>query len=81
MKAVYLEDRLHRRLRLMAADRGRSLKEIVSSMLERSLADESKGPDVSTAELQALAARGGSFDFLGEEREDVYSLDDGEAVE
>lgn len=81
MKALYLDDAIHRRVKLLAARRGRPLKDIVRSLLERALSDEAVGPEVTTAEWQLLAARGGSFDFLAEQAEDLYSLVEGEPVE
>ena len=81
MKAVYVDEGLHRRVKLLAARQGRSLKQVVESLLDRALRDESPGRQVDTEDLQVLAARGGSFDFLDDEREDIYSLADGEPVE
>lgn len=57
------------------------MKDIVESLLTSALANDSVGPEVSTREIQLLAARGGSFDFLLDEREDIYSLDEGEPIE
>ena len=81
MKAIYLDDRLHRRVKRIAARRGRPLKEVVESLLDRAIRDESHDSPIETADIQALAARGGSFDFLADEQEDIYSLKDGEPVE
>ena len=81
MKALYLDDEVHRRVKLLAARRARPLKEIVRSLLERALSEEQTGPEVTTAEWQLLAARGGSFEFLAEQSENVYSLADGEPIE
>jgi len=81
MKAVYLNDGMHRRVKLLAARHGCPVKDIVQSLLERALSDEAAGPEVTTAEWQLLAARGGSFDFLDEPGEEVYSLADGEPVD
>ncbi len=36
--------------------------------------------DIATGELLELVTASGSFDWLSAEEEDVYSLDDGEAV-
>lgn len=36
--------------------------------------------DLSPEALTELAAKGGTLDFLGDEREDIYSESDGEAV-
>jgi predicted DNA-binding antitoxin AbrB/MazE fold protein len=38
------------------------------------------GEDIPTEALHELAAQSGSFDFLADPREDVYSLEDGEPV-
>jgi hypothetical protein len=81
MKAVYLDDGLHRRIKLLATREGKPLKSVVQSLLEQSLSESSPIAEVSTAELQILASRGRSFDFLDDAREEVYSLDDGEPVE
>ena len=81
MKALYLDDEIHRRVKLLAARRSRPLKEIVRSLIELGLSDEETGRDVTTPEFQVLAARGGSFDFLADAAEDVYSLADGEPIE
>jgi len=35
-----------------------------------------KEEDISTVELMKLTEKGGSFDFLNDEREDIYSIDD-----
>jgi plasmid stability protein len=80
MKAIYLSDELHAQLRLTAARRRQPLKAVVAALLERALAAE-EGRDVSTRELSALAARGGSFDFLLDEGEDLYTAMDGEPIE
>jgi hypothetical protein len=37
--------------------------------------------DVSVQELTELVATSGSFDWLNVEEEDIYSLEDGEAVQ
>ena len=37
--------------------------------------------DISTQELMRLVGGAGSFDWLGAEEEDVYSIEDGEAVQ
>ena len=37
--------------------------------------------DISVQELTELVAASGSFDWLNAEEEDVYSLEDGEAVQ
>jgi hypothetical protein len=37
--------------------------------------------DISVEELTELVAASGSFDWLNSEEEDIYSLEDGEAVE
>jgi hypothetical protein len=74
MKAVYLDDRLHWRVKLLAARKGQPLKQVVESLLDRALRDESPDAEVRTSDMQALAARGGSFDFLDDERENLYSL-------
>ena len=37
--------------------------------------------DISVQELTELVAASGSFDWLSAEEEDIYSLEDGEAVQ
>ena len=37
--------------------------------------------DITSMELARLAQRGGSFDFLSNPQEDIYSLTDGESIE
>ena len=37
--------------------------------------------DISVQELTELVAASGSFDWLNAEEEDIYSLEDGEAVQ
>ncbi len=34
-------------------------------------------PPVTTRDLESLAVSGGSFDFLSDDAEDIYSLEDG----
>jgi len=36
--------------------------------------------DISIKELMEYVTRSGSFDWLNEEGEDIYSIEDGEAV-
>jgi len=38
------------------------------------------GEDIPTVALHELAAQSGSFDFLADPGEDVYSLEDGEPI-
>jgi plasmid stability protein len=80
MKAIYVEDDIHRRLKVLAARRGRALKQVVQQLLDRGLRADAPDGDTAT-DLLALASRGGSFDFLADEREDLYSLEEGEAIE
>ena len=81
MKAIYVDDEIHRRLKIVAARRGRALKQVVEMLLDRGLLEEAPDAENSTSEFLALASRGGSFDFLADEREDLYSIEDGEAIE
>jgi hypothetical protein len=37
--------------------------------------------DISTQELMRLVENSGSFDWLDDEKEDIYSVDDGESVQ
>lgn len=38
------------------------------------------GPNISTESLMKLAEEGGAFDFLRDDAEDIYTLEDGEPV-
>lgn len=38
-------------------------------------------PDISTEELMRLVMESGGFDWLDADQEDVYSIEDGEAIE
>lgn len=77
MKSVYIADDLHRKVKILATMRGSSLTETITALLQRALQAEA---DVTSNDLAALAAHGGSFDFLHDVAEDVYSPADGEPV-
>lgn len=81
MKAIYIHDSLHGKLKLVAAHRGESLKSLVEALLDRGIHEAARPAQVATEEIEALAARGGSFDFLEDRAEDLYSLEDGEPIE
>jgi hypothetical protein len=74
LKAIYVDERLHRRVKLLAVRSGRPLKDIVEALLDGALRERSPDARVSTRDLQGLAARGGSFDFWQDDRQNVYSL-------
>ena len=57
------------------------LKDIVESLLDGAPREQRPDAHVSTRDLQRLAERGGSFDFWQDDRQDVYSLDEGEPIE
>ncbi len=50
-------------------------------MARRKLKPQRLTDDISTQELMSLVTAGGSFDWLDNAEEDVYSINDGEAVE
>jgi hypothetical protein len=82
MKSVYIDERVHRRLKLRAAERGLPLQRLVEEYVRAGLEATSGGvPDVSTAEVTAAAAGGGSFDFWAREEEDRYLPTDGQALD
>jgi hypothetical protein len=58
LKAIYVDERLHRRVKLLAVRSGRPLKDIVESLLDGALRERSPDARVSTRDLQGLAARG-----------------------
>ena len=73
MKAIYVDQDLHRLLKLRATERGVPLRQLVEDGVRAMLQPKGKEPvDVTTAEVTAAAAGGGSFDFLAREEEDIY---------
>lgn len=50
-------------------------------MARRKLKPQQLTDDMSAQELMSLVTAGGSFDWLDNEEEDVYSITDGEVVE
>lgn len=78
MKSVYLNNETHRSLKIFASFEKKKLSEVVEEgllfFLRRKMAD-------LPAELIAkLAQAGGSFGFLSDKKEEVYSADDGEPL-
>lgn len=78
MKSIYVEDHLHSSLKVLASLEKKALSEIVEECLELSL--RKKLSDLPTEALEKLVASGGSLDFLGDKREDIYSEKDGEEI-
>ena len=82
MKAIYIEEALHRRLKLRAAERGLPLQRLAEEYVRAGLEAASRdAADVSTAEVAAAAAGGGAFDFWAREEEDRYLPTDGKALD
>lgn len=79
MKSIYLNEDIHGKLKLVAALEKRSIVSVVEEFLQKEL--RKKLSDLPTEALQQLAARGGSFDFLNNPAEDIYTEDDGEPIE
>ena len=78
MKSIYVEDQLHRSLKLLASVEKKALTEVVEECLELSL--RKKLTDLPAELLERLAMSGGSFDFLSDKLEDVYTNRDGEPL-
>ena len=78
MKSVYIEDSIHSQLRLLSALEECSLSSLVEAFLKKGI--KNKLNDLPTSALRALAAQGGSFDFLEASAEDIYSDRDGVLV-
>ena len=82
MKAVYIEEGVHRRLKLRAAERGLPLQRLVDEYVRAGLESSSQSvTDPSTAEITAAAAGGGAFDFWAREAEDLYAPTDGRSLD
>ena len=43
---------------------------------EEVIVSVSKNPDISTEDIMKLEDSGGAFDFLNDEREDIYTVND-----
>ena len=78
MKSIYVEDQVHSSLKLLASLEKKALSDVVEECLEFSL--RKKLSDLPIEALEKLAASGGSFDFLKNPREDLYSSEDGEPI-
>jgi len=78
MKSIYIDDQIHSSLKILASLEKKALTDIVEECLELSL--RKKMSDLPTELLEKLAASGGSFDFLLDQREDIYSCEDGEVI-
>jgi plasmid stability protein len=81
MKSVYIDEDVHRRLKLRAAERGVPLQRLVEEYVRAGLGSSVHGTtDPSTAEITAAAAGGGAFDFWADEGEDLYLPSDGKSL-
>lgn len=78
MKSIYVDDKIHSALKLLASLEGKALSEAVEECLQFSL--KKRLSDLPPEILEKLAASGGSFDFLLDEKEDLYNDEDGELL-
>ena len=78
MKSIYVDDQLHGSLKVLASLERKALTEVVEECLRFSL--HKKLSDLPTETLEKLAASGGALDFLLDQREDIYTLEDGESA-
>lgn len=78
MKSVYLDNQLHAQLKTLSAHEKKSLSDLIAGFLQAQLKKHLS--DLPTSELQKLSENGGSFDFLNDPREDIYSETDGESL-
>ncbi|MBI5479232.1 MAG: hypothetical protein HY906_10265 [Deltaproteobacteria bacterium] len=82
MKAVYIDEDVHRRLKLRAAERGLPLQRLVEEYVRAGLESSARGvTDLTTTEVTAAAAGGGAFDFWAREEEERYLPTDGKALD
>ncbi|MBI2335576.1 MAG: hypothetical protein HYU97_02300 [Deltaproteobacteria bacterium] len=75
MKSIYIEEKIHSSLKLLASLEKKSLAEIVEEFL--SLSVRKRLSDLPVELLERLSLEGGSLDFLLDKKEDVYSHQDG----
>ena len=78
MKSIYIDDQLHQSLKFIASLEKTSLSSLVEVFLSKSV--EKKLSDLPSDLLEKLAMGGGSFDFLHDKSEDIYSVKDGRAI-
>ncbi len=78
MKSIYVDDQLHGSLKVLASLEGKALTDVVEECLRLSL--HKKLSDLPAEMMEKLAASGGGFDFLLDQREDIYTLEDGKSL-
>lgn len=78
MKSIYVDDRVHRTLKVVASIEKKALSDVVEECLELSL--KKKLTDLPSEVLEKLSVAGGSLDFLLDKKEDIYSPEDGEPI-
>ncbi len=75
MKSIYIQDHLHSSLKLIASLEKKALSELVEESLSKVL--KKKLSDLPADSIAKLAMQGKAFDFLTDEKEDLYDLKDG----
>lgn len=78
MKSIYVDDKIHSTLKMLASLDGKALSEAVAEYLNFSI--KKRLSDLPPELLEKLAASGGSFDFLLDEKEDLYTDEDGDPL-
>jgi hypothetical protein len=78
MKSIYVDNKIHSSLKLLASLEKKGLTEIVEECLEQSL--RKKLSDLPTEILEKLTMAGGGLDYLLDKREDIYTGDEGEPI-
>ena len=78
MKSIYVDDALHRSLKLLASLEHKKLAELVEECLNQSV--RKKLSDLPAEWLERLAAEGASFEFLSAKDEDIYTDQDGAPI-
>jgi hypothetical protein len=80
---LIMSERLSQLLESMTAHERTEVETFAAFVLARRGVQKSQivTDDISTQELMRLVMESGSFDWLSAEEEDVYSIEDGEAVQ
>lgn len=78
MKSIYVGDNIHNSLKILASVERKALNEVVEECLRLSI--KKRLSDLPAEVLEKLAVAGGSFDFLLDAKEDVYTEADGEKI-
>lgn len=78
MKSIYIQDNIHNQLKLFATFDGKTLTQLIEEFLSRAV--KRRIADLPAEQLSRLSAVGGSFDFLKQPGEDIYSDTDGTPV-